>query len=155
MQAIFFFLLLIQTAAYCSTTIDADELIVNFKENNAIFKGNVEVRGNIIDLSADSIKVNLLDGDINKIRSIIAQSKSKPINGTLKGKNTNYDLSCQEISFDMVDNIVNATNGTLKNNKSLITGQTIIYNCNSGKITVSGKDKVKILINDESDKKAK
>jgi lipopolysaccharide transport protein LptA len=155
MQVIFFFLLLIQVTAYSATTIESDELVVNFKENTAAFKGNVKVKGEEISFIADSIEVTLVDGDINKIQSIRANSGSEVINATLRGKNTTYKVIAKEIVLDKVKNVVTAKNATLTSDGSHITGEIITYNINSGKINVSGKDKVKILIDNEKGKKVK
>lgn len=155
LQVIFCLLLLIDTAAYSTTTIESDELVVNFKENTAAFKGNVKVKGEEISFIADSIEVTLVDGDINKIKSIRANSGSEVINATLRGKNTTYKLIAKEIVLDKVKNVVTAKSATLTSDGSHITGEIITYNINSGKINVSGKDKVKILIDNEKSKKVK
>ncbi len=134
--------------------IDADQLDVNFQENSATFKGNVNIVGDEITFAADLVEVTLLDNskDLSKIKSIMAKDNNKMINATIKRDKINYTLQCREIFIDMIAKQITATDATLSNDKSHMTGEKIIYNIDNGKVVVSGQKRVKILIEDESEK---
>lgn len=147
-------MLFIPTISHSKTIIDADQLNVNFQENIAIFKGNVQIIGDEITFAADLVEVTLLDNfkDLSKIKSIIAKNNKKMINASIKRDKINYTLQCREIIIDMITKQITATDATLSNDRSHMVGEKIIYNIDDGKVFVSGKKRVKILIEDESKK---
>jgi lipopolysaccharide transport protein LptA len=147
LQAIFCLLLLLPNLSYSKTTIDSDQLDVNFQKRTAIFKGNVKISGDEIDFTADVVEVMFLAE--NTIKSITAKSSIKLINATINREGQKYNLQCREIFIDMIEKIITANDATLSNDNSTMTGEKIIY---IGQVLLSGKKQVKISIENESEK---
>lgn len=149
------FMLMIPTISYGKTTIDSDQLDVNFHEGIATFKGNVQLVSDDFNFSADRVEITLLDNshDLSKVKMIKAMSQDQMINGNISRDKTTYNLQCREIMIDMVEKTITAIDGTFSSENSRLSGEKIIYNITDGKVIVSGKKQVKISIEDE-DKKA-
>lgn len=150
LQAIFYILLLIPSLSYSKTTIDSDQLDINFYEKIANFKGNVQISSDEIAFVADLMEVTFLAD--NTIQNITAKSNKKLINATIQREGKHYKLQCREIFIDMVSKIITASDATFSNHNSSMSGEKIIYNIDNGQLLLSGEKQVKISIEDESEK---
>ena len=150
LKAIFSLLLLLPSLSYSKTTIDSDQLDINFQEKIAVFSGDVQISSDEIEFTADLVEVMFLAE--NTIKSITAKSSTKLINATINREGQKYNLQCSEIFIDMVSKIITASDATFSNHNSTMTGEKIIYNINNGQVLLSGKKQVKISIENESEK---
>ncbi len=120
--------------------ISADSLELDQKQQTTTYSGNVLLTQGDMRLTADSLKVSVVDGKLGKI-----ESRGKPTrfeshldDGTLvRGEAT-------AITFDSrAGLLVLAGNGKLTQGRNLIENDHIEYNLNTGSLKAGGKQSKK------------
>ncbi len=148
-QILIIFSIIFPFLAY-SLTIESDQLDVNLKEKNATFRGNVKVKNDKIDFSADLVEVEIDDksNDLSKIKAVKAYMNKGQLHGTIKSGSTTYNLLSSLIILDLVNNKIVIEDANLSDKTSNITGDKIIYDMKTDLVSASSKNgkKVKISI---------
>ena len=124
--------------------LEADEITIYKDKNEIKLIGNVVVNSGNMYLYSDNMQVNYTEKDnFNKISKISG-------NENVVLKNENIDASSNKFLYEPSKQIVTMyENVVLKEKDSIVYGDKLTYNINTGNSTInSKKEKVKIIIND-------
>lgn len=120
-------------------SISADELEANLRKDIVVFVGNVLVHQNDLTLNSDRITVFYQDGD-NKNSSISRIDAS----GSVKLTTLTETITATWGIYDFTDKIITLGGKvTLKRNDGEIKGKRLVYNLETGLITLDGNPKDK------------
>ncbi|WP_284176665.1 lipopolysaccharide transport periplasmic protein LptA [Frigidibacter sp. SD6-1] len=115
--------------------ITADLLEVSQKDNQAVFKGNVQAVQGDLRLSSDLLTVEYVEGDRTKIDRLIADGNvllSTPVEAA-KAEHGIYFLATREL--ELTGNVVLTQNG------DVMTGQKLIVDIDAGTGRMQGRVK--------------
>lgn len=127
-------------------TIESNSMEV--KKESAVLSGNVKIVSDTLNFTADILEIagNQSLHSWQNIQKITAYMKNGDIYGTLKTKQSSYNMKCKRI--EATSTVITILNAELSDGRNELFGEKITYDIQSQQLTIVGNEqnKVRLLI---------